>query len=139
MRVSKVAKQLGVSADTVRYYTRIGILHPMRSENSYHFYSEKDLHRLRFVLMAKQLGFSLVDIKSIIDVSESGETPCHLVREIMVDNLERLEQSIEENHRLFRRMKTAVKAWDDMPNQVPTGNTICTLIEELMVIEEITL
>ena len=75
MKVSQVARNLGVSPDTIRYYTRIGLLHPNYSSNGYKSYSAKDVSRLRFVLRAKMLGFSLADIKSIFEISERGDLP----------------------------------------------------------------
>ena len=67
MKVLELAKQLGVTAETVRFYTRIGVLRPTKdSANGYRIYSDKDLRRLRFVLNARQLGFSVDDIKDIL-------------------------------------------------------------------------
>ena len=60
----------------------------------------------------------------------SGEVPCPLAREIILKNLNRLGQSIEESLVLHRRMEQAVKVWDGMPDQAPDGHTVCTLIED---------
>jgi len=129
MRVSEVAKQLNVSADTIRYYTRIGLVSPAKGMNGYKDYSDSDFRKLRFALRAKSLGFSLVDIKTLIDMSDHGETPCPVAREVMSRNLETLGQSIEETLSLFERMKQAVDAWHEMPNKLPDGEMICSLIE----------
>ena len=130
MKVSTVAKLLDVSPDTIRYYTRVGILRPSRSDNGYYAYTDKEVRRLRFTIHAKRLGFSLADIKSIIEISESGAIPCPSVRAIIADNLERLEQSIEESLNLFRRMKSAEEVWGNMSDQGPDGHAICALIED---------
>ena len=65
MQVSALAKQLKVNTDTVRYYTRIHLLKPKKDANGYYRYSEKDSHRLRFILRAKQLGFALEDLTPV--------------------------------------------------------------------------
>lgn len=130
MLVSQISKILDVSPDTIRYYTRCGLVNPCRSENGYKIYSTRDLSRLRFILRAKQLGFCLADIKSLIQTSERGSTPCPLARDLIMKNLNKLDKSIEESLNLLNRMKQAVKTWDDMPNKQPNGTTICTLIEE---------
>ena len=129
MKVSEVAQLLDVSPDTIRYYTRIGILQPSRSDNGYYAYTDEDLQRLRFAIHARRLGFSLADIKSLIEISKSGETPCPKVREIISSNLEKLRKSVEESLNLLRRMEQAVEVWGDMPDQEPNGHSICTLIE----------
>ena len=129
MKVSEVAQLLDVSPDTIRYYTRIGILQPSRSDNGYYAYTDKDLRRLRFAIHARRLGFSLADIKNLIEISKSGETPCPKVREIISSNLEKLRKSVEESLNLFRRMERALEVWSDMPDQEPDRHSICTLIE----------
>lgn len=132
MRVSEIAKALNVSADTIRYYTRIGLVSPAKNDSGYKDYSEKDFRKLRFVIRAKSLGFSLADIKTLIEISDHGETPCPMAREVISRNLEEMSQSIEESLALFERMKQAVNAWQDMPDQLPDGEMICHLIEEFI-------
>ena len=67
MRVNQVAKLLNVTPDTIRFYTRNRILQPSKSVSTgYRDYSEKEVNRLRFVLSARQLGFSVADIKQIL-------------------------------------------------------------------------
>lgn len=130
MRVSDIARRLNVSADTVRYYTRIGLVSPSKSLNGYKAFSERDYRKLRFALRAKALGFSLADIKALLEVSEHGDTPCPIAREVIAKNMASLSQSIEESLALFERMKAAMAVWDSMPDQLPNGETICALIEE---------
>jgi DNA-binding transcriptional MerR regulator len=58
MKVSNLAKALNTTADTVRYYTKIGLLHPQKSQlNGYMFYNAKQQQRLSFILTARHLGF----------------------------------------------------------------------------------
>lgn len=130
MRVSDIAKRLGVSGDTVRYYARIGLVSPSKGVNGYKDFSEKDYRKLRFAIRAKSLGFTLADIKALLDVSEHGETPCPIAREVIAKNMASLSRSIEESMALFERMKSAMAVWDSMPDKHPDGETICTLIEE---------
>lgn len=129
MHVSEISKALNVSPDTVRYYTRLGLVTPKKDINGYKIYSESDLHRFQFALRAKKLGFKLSDVRQLIDISDKGEAPCPLAREIISENLDRLKTSIEESLELFRRMEKAVNDWKALPDCTPDGNTICSLIE----------
>lgn len=131
MQVSELANNLDISTDTVRYYSRIGLLKPERGRNGYRHYSKVDSHKLRFVLRAKRLGFSLVDIRKLIDVSEHGDSPCPLAKLIVSKNVDRLGIEIEESIALYKRMKSAVKVWDSLSDKQPDGHTICALIEGL--------
>lgn len=130
MQVSQIAKKLEVSADTIRYYARIGLVAPGRGDNGYKQFSEQDLRKLQFALRAKSLGFSLTDIKILLDKSAHSEAPCRDAREIIAGNLERLRVSIEQSMALYQRMQQAVSAWEEMPDQLPDGEMICCLIEE---------
>jgi len=66
MKVAQLANKLGVSADTVRFYTRIGLLNPSKSPNNgYKTFNHKDMVRMQFILSARNLGFSVEDIKVI--------------------------------------------------------------------------
>jgi DNA-binding transcriptional MerR regulator len=71
--VKHVAERVGLSERTVRYYDRIGLVSPdERSEAGYRLYGSEDEGRLRFVRQAKGLGFSLEEIRELIDAAERG-------------------------------------------------------------------
>ncbi|MAM70655.1 MAG: MerR family transcriptional regulator [Gammaproteobacteria bacterium] len=130
MRVNNIAKALGVSGDTVRYYTRIGYIRPHKNANNgYKEYSKKDATRLKFILSARQLGFSVTDIGNIIQEAEKGKVACPLVRQLIDQRLQETEKRFLETVELFERMKAAVMDWQDKPDKEPTGDMICHLIE----------
>ena len=131
MKVSEIARHLGVTADTVRFYTRIKILNPNKSQdNGYREYGEADIHRLRFVLSARQLGFSVDDIQQILSYSDKKKSPCPTVRRLIEKRLHETEQRFLEMQLLRGRMQEAVREWSEKPDKVPTGHTICHLIED---------
>ena len=130
MQVNEVAKKLGITTDTVRFYTRINFLNPIKNKlNGYREYDPKDVNRLRFVLSARQLGFSVDDIRQILDHADSGKTPCPTVRRLLDQRLHETEQRFLETLQLRERIRLAVADWSEKPNKVPTGNMICHLIE----------
>ncbi|WP_461480694.1 MerR family transcriptional regulator [Porticoccus sp.] len=131
MRVNELAKRMGLSADTVRYYTRIGLLAPDREPaNSYKRYGEKQQRRLRFISDARALGFSVDDIRQILEVADNGKTPCPMVRELIELRLGELEERFQHMARLRQRMLEAVATWKNKPDREPTGHAVCHLIEE---------
>lgn len=68
MKVKEIATAAGVNPDTVRFYTREGLLRPTRNpDNNYQQYDAEDLRRLRFARKARQLGFSLPEIRQILE------------------------------------------------------------------------
>jgi len=130
MKVSELAKAARVKPDTVRFYTREGLLNPTRNpDNNYQQYDAEDLRRLRFARKARQLGFSLPEIRSILDQADEHHSPCPMVREVFEDRLAQVEKEIEQLQQLRERMQSALTAWQAMPDGTPDGHTICRLIE----------
>ena len=128
--VNELSNALNFSSDTVRHYTRIGLLAPIKNEsNGYNYYRQEDAATLRFVLRAKMLGFSLTDIQEILSLSDSGACPCPLVRIRMRRNLEKTKAALLESQLLFDRMDKALQKWDAVPNTSPQSDSICDLIE----------
>lgn len=131
MRVNELAKLLDVTSDTVRFYTRISVLKPKkRKDNGYREYSEKDISRLRFVLSARQLGFTVSDIQEILAQADKNKSPCPTVKRLIEQRLHETEQLFLSTVKLRERMVIAVKDWSEKPDKAPTGNKICHLIEE---------
>lgn len=130
MQVSQLAKKTGVSADTVRFYTKEGILRPQKNpDNGYQQYNKSDFQRLTFARKARQLGFSLKEIQAILSQADDHSSPCPMVRSLFEKHLIQVEQQIEELQLLRQRMLDAVNVWQNMPDGVPDGQTICQLIE----------
>lgn len=131
MRVNQLAREIGVTGDTVRFYTRIGYLKPAKNpSNGYKVYSPKDRRLLRFILSARQLGFSVEDIGRILHTADQGHSPCPLVRELIQQRLTENEKQFHDSSRLRRRMRDAIDAWSRKPDREPTGDMVCHLIEE---------
>ena len=130
LKVSELAKRAGVSADTVRFYTRQGLLSPLRDpDNGYQLYQDQDFQRLVFAKKARQLGFSLKEITDILREADEHQSPCPLVRDLFVQKFADVERQIAELTALRDRMADAMATWRSMPDAAPDGHTICRLIE----------
>ena len=131
MRVHQLAKSFRISPDTIRYYTRIGLLSPTKSrENGYRHYGSKELRRLRFILSARHIGFSVKDIDAILRESEKGASSCPMVRQLFEVRLKETERQFQETLALRNRMNAAVLEWNLKPDLEPTSEMICHLIED---------
>jgi MerR family copper efflux transcriptional regulator len=73
MNIGQLAEQTGVSADTLRYYEREGLIEPpARAATGYRSYREADAQRVRFVRSAQALGFTLAEIRGILPQLNAG-------------------------------------------------------------------
>lgn len=130
MRVKEVAKKLGVTADTVRFYTRIQVLNPQTNpHNSYKEYTQTDVERLKFIVASRALGFTVEDIKTIIAKADDHKSPCPTVRHIIEKRLEETERQFQDLIALRARMTAAIAQWENIPDRVPNGHMICHMIE----------
>ncbi|MDR5906281.1 MerR family transcriptional regulator [Franzmannia qiaohouensis] len=130
MKVSELAKAADVTAETVRHYTREGLLTPRRHpENGYQLYGQHDLSRLRFIQRARTLGFSVREIGEILDHADHGDSPCPLVRDMLAARLPEVRAKIARLEELATRMQQALDTWADMPDGTPDGHSLCRLIE----------
>ena len=130
MKVTQLARSAGVSADTVRFYTREGLLKPARDPaNGYQEYGSDDLARLRFARKARALGFTLREVADILHQADRHTSPCPLVRDLFVRRLDEVEAQLRELQQLRDRMRRALVQWESMPDGTPDGHTLCRLIE----------
>jgi DNA-binding transcriptional MerR regulator len=129
MRVQQLAKQEKVNANTVRHYVRIGLLTPLKDRNGYHNFTQNDQQRLRFILQARDLGFTLEDIEQILADAGKGQSPCPRVRELIAPRLSEARDKLSAMQQLVERMEMAVRTWEEQPDCLPCGVHICHLIE----------
>jgi len=128
--VAEAAARAGVAPHVVRYYARIGLLRPGRNPaNGYRLFSDRDVARLRFVRKAQALGFSLAEIRQILADADKGRSPCPRVRAILGRRVDENRRRLEELQALQRRMERALAEWERMPDALPTGDSVCHLIE----------
>jgi DNA-binding transcriptional MerR regulator len=130
MKVNEIATKVGVTPDTVRFYTRVGLLNPIKNQdNGYKNYGMADQKRLVFIVKSRHLGFSVNEIKEVIGMSTEGNSPCRRVRTIVKNRLNEALGTIDELQQLAERMQKAVDAWAELPDGQPTGDSVCSLIE----------
>lgn len=129
MRVQDLAKREGVQAGTIRHYVRIGLLKAPKDDNGYHRFGEAEQRRLRFIRQARDLGFTLDDIQTMLQESGKGNSPCPVVRHLIEPRLIEARRKLAEMQALVERMERAVESWSLLPDCHPCGDHICHLIE----------
>lgn len=135
LKIGDIAKLSGIGIEALRFYEKSGLLDkPARTFSGYRMYSRDVLERLAFIKQAQTLGFSLDEIRRIIEDARAGHAPCDEVREIVRRRLAEVEQRINELKRYRKAIAATLEEWDKV-GQAP-GN-ICGLIESSHVKEMI--
>lgn len=70
--IGEIASKLGVSHRTIRYYEELGLIKPTRTSGGFRKYADAEVDRLRTILMLKDLGMSLDEIRTLIQVRHEG-------------------------------------------------------------------
>ncbi|MGC1414597.1 MAG: MerR family transcriptional regulator [Candidatus Acidiferrum sp.] len=75
MRIGELSAKAGVNVQTIRFYEREKLLRkPVRTASGYRTFTEADLERVRFIKDSQQLGFSLKEIKELLEIHESAKS-----------------------------------------------------------------
>jgi MerR family transcriptional regulator, copper efflux regulator len=95
MFIHELAQVSGVSAKTIRYYESIGLLpNPPRADNNYRQYPPDAVERLRFIISARSLDFSLTDIAEFLSARDEGTLPCKRVLDSIEDRIADIDRRI---------------------------------------------
>ena len=105
MKIGEVAKLTGTGIETIRYYEREGLLlEPVRRPSGYRQYDESTIDRLEYIRRAKDLGFTLAEIRELLDLSFVSKTCCEHIRQRAEAKLADIEAKI----RSLRQMKRSL-------------------------------
>ena len=97
MNISEAALASGVSAKMIRHYEAIGLVSkPRRTSANYRVYSDSDVHVLRFVRAARDLGFGMREIGELLDLWRDRRRPSRKVKALVTEHLRDLERRIAE-------------------------------------------
>ncbi len=103
--IGDFAKTVDVNVETIRFYERKQLLpKPARSSSGYRLYADSDLKRLHFILLAKKHGFTLADIKELLELRVDPFSTCEDVQIKANTKIKVIEEKIAE----LRSMKKAL-------------------------------
>jgi MerR family mercuric resistance operon transcriptional regulator len=121
-RIGELARHTGCKVETIRFYESVGLLPvPDRASSGHRLYTDADRRRLTFIRRARELGFSMADVRALLELSDHGERSpvdgCRLARA----HLDRVRAKIK-----------ALQAMEDVLQRLSddcTETTRCRLLE----------
>jgi Cu(I)-responsive transcriptional regulator len=109
LNIGEAAAESGVSAKMIRHYESLGLLRTVRrSDGGYRLYETKDLHVLRFIRRARDLGFSMKDIGQLLGLWQNRRRASADVRRIAQQQITELNQKIAELQSMRRTLEHLV-------------------------------
>ena len=110
MNIGSAARHSGISAKMIRHYESLGLLRqPKRTGAGYRVYDENDIHTLRFVRRARDLGFSIKEIKDLLSLWRNRHRSSADVRTIAQRHIAELEAKIAELQGMRRTLEDLVR------------------------------
>lgn len=132
LRIGELAKQTGLAVGTLRYYSDLGLLQPvMRGDNGYRYYNQNANRQIEFIKKAQAIGFTLEEIKTILDVRDRGEKPCGLVQDLLSSKIEQLETQIERMSLFKQELEKYRTDWLNNPHPSSDSQEVCPLISSV--------
>lgn len=105
MQTKDVIQLTGLDRETLRFYEKKGIVpEPKRTSSGYRNYNEEVIERIEFAKMAKEAGFTLSEIKELLDLKNSGVT-CKTGRDMALSKMKELDEKMKS----LRKMKKVLK------------------------------
>jgi len=124
-RISDVTERLGLSADTLRYYEKIGLLPSVgRNGAGIRLYNDQDLSRLKFIQRAQKMDFTLAEIGELLKMREAPQKARKRVRELTAHKLAEVETRLAE-------LKTLRNELALLMNLCSAGGKSCGIIKEI--------
>ena len=128
MRVIDIARKTQLSPETVRHYTRLGLLHPSRDPHSgYKVFDDHDVTQLCFIRDARTLGLSVTEIQALIAAAEEKRTRHPEVAELLQRQLTLVRERMRRLRGVERRWREVLARWDEQSG--PTGGGVRDIIE----------
>lgn len=97
MTIGKLAKEAGVGVETVRFYERKGLIRkPPKKESGFRTYSHEDVTRIRFIRRAQELGFTLREVKELVELQSKRKMTGSQVQKKADKKIEEIRQKISD-------------------------------------------
>lgn len=130
-RIGELAQRHEIKPDTLRYYEKHGLLSPSgRSDSGYRLYNDNDEVKLRFILRAKAVGFSLAQIRELLAIDASRtKWACQDVKGIVENKVAELERKIAE----LTQFRDSLQQLADACCGGPESAEHCSILEALEV------
>ncbi len=126
-KIGKTAELAGVSKETIRYYERRNLISkPDRMDSGYRLFSQRHIDQIRFIKRAQELGFTLAEIKDLLNLKMDEQTNCSRIKQEAEQKYQDVIRKIED----LERIKTTLTVLIDSCAGTGTKGE-CPILEAL--------
>lgn len=131
MNIGRAADISGVSAKRIRYYEQIGLIGSVkRTEAGYRVYDKRDLHTLNFVRRSRQLGFSIPEISTLLELWHDDRRNSASVKKVALAHIEEMRMKISEMQSMVDTLEHLASCCDG------DGRPDCPILDDLQRLEQ---
>ena len=131
-RIGDLASRIGVQPETIRYYERRGLLSPPhRGSGGYRVYTPEHLERVEFIKKCQTLGFSLQEIRELMELKFRGNSPCQHVRDLLLEKLQQIEEQIQRLEAFRRELRDSAEECEQTLKRHSVAKESCPVLQRL--------
>ena len=124
MTITQVSKKYDISADTLRYYERIGLIPPVdRTKSGIRDYTESDCNWVRFIKCMRAAGLPIEALIEYVTLSQQGDSTIEARRQILVEEREKLEKRISEMNETLERLNYKIDKYKSLAMRFPGSDS----------------
>ena len=113
MTIAEVSKKVNLSADTLRYYERIGLIPEVnRTESGIRDYTEKDLGNLEFVICFRNAGVSIETLIEYMKLYKKGDSTIEARKQLLISQREVMQKRLDEIQRTFETLNFKIDNYE---------------------------
>lgn len=114
MTITEVSKKLDISADTLRYYERIGLIPPVnRNSSGVRDYTEEDYNWVHFIKCMRGAGLSIEVLVEYVTMFQRGNSTIKARKELLIEQRSQLDQKIKEMQQTLKRLDKKIDGYEE--------------------------
>jgi len=130
MYIRDVAASAGLTPQAIRFYEKLGLIEkPQRTSGGYRVFSAGAVERIGFIKGAQKLGFSLDEIREVLRLKYSGQSPCECVRRMLNRKLKELRGKIRQMDQMQREISACLQASRKRVRLPDAASLICPIVQ----------
>jgi len=128
MQIGTVGKKVGLSVHAIRFYERNSLLpRPPRTHGGFRRFDESDVERLRFIRRVQNLGFTLSEVRDLLELRQNRLQPCAPVRRRLEQKLADMRKKLADLQKLEHELRFALRSCD---REMRKRSARCPLLKE---------